>query len=320
MKKINVGIIGKNFGYKLIYTVIHRIKEFNTIAFCFKNPVNFKTINKIKIYTDWKKMLSNKKIDAVIISSPPETHLEIIKTAIKKKIHIFCEKPVTKSYKQVMQVINLLENKKLLHIVNYEFPKIAAFKFFKKNILKKIHIKKIQINWTIKMPQQKRSSWKNFHNKGGGIFYNYICHTIYYLQELFGDFSIENVNKDRKKNPMNIKIKLRNIKKNFIIYINFKILSLKSKQKPIHQIKIFDKNNNFELFSKTKSLSDQFILKKSNKVIFKPIDNKKDFRFYPVFENLKNFQKSINEKKILKPNFFDAEKIHFLINRISSIR
>ena len=61
MKKINVGIIGKNFGYKLIYNVIRRIKEFNTIAFCFKNPVNFKTINKIKIYTDWKKMLNNKK-------------------------------------------------------------------------------------------------------------------------------------------------------------------------------------------------------------------------------------------------------------------
>ena len=89
MKKINVGIIGKNFGYKLIFNVIQRIKEFNTIAFCFKNPSNFKTINKIKIYTDWKKMLSNKKINAVIISSPPETHLEIIKTAIKKKIHIF---------------------------------------------------------------------------------------------------------------------------------------------------------------------------------------------------------------------------------------
>ena len=65
---------------------------------------------------------------------------------------------------------------------------------------------------------------------------------------------------------MTIKIKLRNIKKNFIIYINFKILSLKSKQKPIHQIKIFSKNNNFELFSKTESLSDQFILKNQIKL------------------------------------------------------
>ena len=319
MKKINVGIIGKNFGYKLIFAVIQRVKEFNTIAFCFKNPNNFKTVNKIKIYTDWKKMLSNKKINAVIISSPPETHLEIIKTAIKKKIHIFCEKPVTKSYKQVIQVTNLLKNKKLFHIVNYEFPKIAAFKFFKKNILKKIYIKKIQINWTIKISQQKRSSWKNSHNRGGGIFYNYICHSIYYLEDLFGDFVIEKLDKNRKKNPTSIKIRLRNIKKNFIIYVNFKILSLKSKQKPIHQIKIFGKNNNFELFSKTESLSDQFILKKSNKVIFKPINDKKDFRFYPVFTNLKNFQKSINEKKLLKPNFFDAKKIHFIINELSSI-
>lgn len=264
-------------------------------------------------------MLSNKKINAVIISSPPETHLEIIKTAIKKKIHIFCEKPVTKSYKQVIQVTNLLKNKKLFHMVNYEFPKIAAFKFFKKNILKKIYIKKIQINWTIKISQQKRSSWKNSHNRGGGIFYNYICHSIYYLEDLFGDFVIEKLDKNRKKNPTSIKIKLRNIKKNFIIYVNFKILSLKSKQKPIHQIKIFSKNNNFELFSKTESLSDQFILKKSNKVIFKPINDKKDFRFYPVFTNLKNFQKSINEKKLLKPNFFDAKKIHFIINELSSI-
>ena len=319
MKKINVGIIGKNFGHKLIFNVIRRLKEFNTIAFCFKNPSNFKTVNKIKIYTDWKKMLSNKKINAVIISSPPETHLEIIKTAIKKKIHIFCEKPVTKSYKQVIQVTNLLKNKKLFHMVNYEFPKIAAFKFFKKNILKKIYIKKIQINWTIKISQQKRSSWKNSHNRGGGIFYNYICHSIYYLEDLFGDFVIEKLDKNRKKNPTSIKIKLRNIKKNFIIYVNFKILSLKSKQKPIHQIKIFSKKNNFELFSKTESLSDQFILKKSNKVIFKPINDKKDFRFYPVFTNLKNFQKSINEKKLLKPNFFDAKKIHFIINELSSI-
>ena len=319
MKKINVGIIGKNFGYKLIFNVIQRVKEFNTIAFCFKNPSNFKTVNKIKIYTDWKKMLSNKKINAVIISSPPETHLEIIKTAIKKKIHIFCEKPVTKSYKQVIQVTNLLKNKKLFHMVNYEFPKIAAFKFFKKNILKKIYIKKIQVNWTIKISQQKRSSWKNSHNRGGGIFYNYICHSIYYLEDLFGNFIIEKLDKNKKKNPTTIKIKLKNIKKNFIIYVNFKILSLKSKQKPIHQIKIFSKNNNFELFSKTESLSDQFILKKSNKVIFKPINDKKDFRFYPVLTNLKNFQKSINEKKLLKPNFFDAKKIHFIINELSSI-
>ena len=147
MTKINVGIIGKNFGYKLIYHVIQRIKKFNTIAFCFKNKGDLKTINKIEIYTDWKKMLRNKKINAVIISSPPETHLEIIKTAIKKKIHIFCEKPVTKSYKQIMQVTNLLKNKKLFHIVNYEFPKIAAFKFF--NHHGKISIIKVVVSFII---------------------------------------------------------------------------------------------------------------------------------------------------------------------------
>ena len=82
---------------------------------------------------------------------------------------------------------------------------------------------------------------------------------------------------------------------------------------------ICSKKSNFELFSKTESLSDQFILKKSSKVIFKPKNDKKDFRFYPVFTNLKNFQKSINGKKLLKPNFFDAKKVHSIINELSSI-
>ena len=91
--------------------------------------------------------------------------------------------------------------------------------------------------------------------------------------------SLKNLIKIKKKDPTTIKIKLRNIKKNFIIFLNFKILSLKSKQKPIHQIKIFSKKNNYELFSKTESLSDQFILKKSSKIIFKPIHTKKDLDF-----------------------------------------
>ena len=46
---------------------------------------------------------------------------------------------------------------------------------------------------------------------------------------------------------------------------------------------------------------------------------KKISDFILSLTNLKNFQKSINEKKILKPNFFDAKKVHFIINELSSI-
>ena len=317
-KKINIGIIGKNFGHKVTYKVIKKIKSFNTIAFCFKSNSYLKNNKKITIYKDWKKLLNNKNLNAIVIASPPETHFKIIKEAIKKKIHIFCEKPVTKSLKEINQICNMIKKKNIIHSVNFQFPNIGAFIFLKKKILNNIKIKKINIEWFIKIPRHKRSTWKDLHKKGGGIFYNYLCHNIYYLNELFGELLIEKSIKKPRKNPKSLIIKFRNIKDNFIININFKILSVSSKKKPNHKIQILSNKGIYLLLSKTESVKDKFYLKKSNKIIYKPKIDNEDFRISPMLKNLRNFQKSIINKKIAKPNFFDAQKVHSVINKLSS--
>ena len=317
-KKINVAIIGKNFGYKVIYKIIKKIKSFNLIAFCFRSKPSSDLNKKIIIYKDWRKLLKNKKINAIIITSPPETHFKIINEAIKRNIHIFCEKPVTRSLFQIAQICNLIKNKDIKHFVNFEFPKIKAFKFFKDKILKKIKINKVIINWSMKIPQQKRSNWKNIHNKGGGIFYNYICHSLYYMENLFGKIKIEKFIKDSKTKPSNLMVEFNNINKNFKIILNFKVLATNSKKRPIHQIKIISNKGAFYLESKTESLKDEFILKKSKSILFKPKENIKDFRLKPTLVNLKNFERSINKNRLLNPNFFDAKRVHYLINEINS--
>jgi predicted dehydrogenase len=317
-KKINVAIIGKNFGYKVIYKIIKKIKSFNLIAFCFRSKPSSDLNKKIVIYKDWKKLLKNKKINAIIITSPPETHFKIINEAIKRNIHIFCEKPVTRSLFQIAQICNLIKNKDIKHFVNFEFPKIKAFKFYKDKILKKIKINKVIINCSMKISQQKRSNWKNIHNKGGGIFYNYICHSLYYMENLFGKLKIEKFIKDSKKKPSNLRVEFNNINKNFKIILNFKLLATNSKKRPIHQIKIISNKGAFYLESKTESLKDEFILKKSKNILFKPKENIKDFRLKPTLVNLKNFERSIIKNRLSNPNFFDAKRVHYLINEINS--
>lgn len=317
-KKINVAIIGKNFGYKVIYKIIKNVKSFNLIAFCFRSKPSSDLNKKILIYKDWRKLLKNKKINAIIITSPPETHFNIINEAIKRNIHIFCEKPVTRSLVQISQTCNSIKNKNIKHFVNFEFPKIKVFKFFKDKILKKIKINKVIINWSIKIPQQKRSDWKNAHDKGGGIFYNYICHSLYYMENLFGKIKIEKFIKNSKKNPSNLMVRFNNINKNFKIILNFKILAINSRKRSIHQIKIISNKGTFYLESKTESLKDQFILKKSNNILLKPKEKIKDFRLKPTLVNLKNFERSIVKNKLSNPNFFDAQRVHYLINIINS--
>ena len=53
-------------------------------------------------------------------------------------------------------------------------------------------------------------------------------------------------------------------------------------------------------------------------ILFKPKEKIKDFRLKPTLVNLKNFERSIVKNKLSNPNFFDAQRVHYLINIINS--
>ena len=316
MKKINLGIIGRNFGYNVAYKAIQKNKIFNVVGFSVKNKsIQKKIPNNIKIYKNWKELILDKKVNSVLIASPPQTHKKIIKLSIKNKKHIFCEKPVTTNLNDITFICNLLKKKKIINYVNYEFGNIEAFNFFKKNYLKKIKILNIHIDWIMKIPINKRSDWKDNHSKGGGNFFNYICHILYYLKYLFGEIDIIS---SQIKNTKNFKLESLILlkKKDIKAKINFKLVNQKSKEKLFHKIVFLTNKENYILETKLNNLKDQFQLKKNNKVIFKPKKIKHDFRLKPTFQNLKNFKKNILSKKSSSPDFNDAKKIHFLINKM----
>ena len=91
--KINIGIIGKNFGYNVIYKSFLKNKNFRIKGFCFKSKKLEKLAipKSIKIYSNWKKLILDKKIDAIAISSPPATHKKIVVFAVKNNKHIFAK-------------------------------------------------------------------------------------------------------------------------------------------------------------------------------------------------------------------------------------
>ena len=69
--KINVGIIGKNFGYHVIYKSFLKNKEYRVKGFSFKSKKNnnIKIPKNIKIYPNWKKLVLDKEIDIVVTLS-----------------------------------------------------------------------------------------------------------------------------------------------------------------------------------------------------------------------------------------------------------
>jgi len=86
----------------------------------------------IEVTSDLKKVLTNQKVDAVIVATTPdETHFEIGKKVLRARKHAFIEKPLALSLKQAKELIDLAkaENKVLMtgHIYQYH-PAIQRIK------------------------------------------------------------------------------------------------------------------------------------------------------------------------------------------------
>ena len=325
--KINIGIIGKNFGFQVIYKSFLKNKKYKIKGFSFKS----KKIEKIKIprdihiYPSWKKLVLDKKIDAVAVAAPPALHKNIIKFAIKNNKHIFCEKPFTCSYKEAKFICNLIKRKKSLsHMVNYEFAEIDAFHFFRKKIINNTKINKIYLNWFIDINKRPNTNWKENHSKGGGIIFNYVCHAIYYLEFLFGKIASIQTNVFlRKKSKIKALEGIVFFDNGLSAQLSIKAGPIKKKFNPVHQLKILSDKKTYILKTNLNSLSNKFKLitfgknsNKSNTILFKGEKNLDDFRIKPTLENSKKFATWILKGKTQSPNFFDAQRVHLIINKM----
>lgn len=65
------------------------------------------------VVDDWKEVI-NSGVDAVVICVPPYLHAEISLQAMKKGIHVLCEKPISYSTDEALKMIKVSEEKKVI--------------------------------------------------------------------------------------------------------------------------------------------------------------------------------------------------------------
>ena len=191
---VKVGIIGSGFGLYGLLPAFHATQGCKVIAICGRRTTQLvsycQSIGLKKIYSDWQKMLDEEKLDAVAIAVVPSAQYEIAKTAIKKGLHIFAEKPLAVTYLQTKKLLNLAEKKKIKHMVDFLFPEIEGWKKVKQFLEKKTFgkLKQVCLNWDFLSYdiKNKRSSWKTDVSKGGGALSFYFSHSLYYLEYFAG--------------------------------------------------------------------------------------------------------------------------------------
>lgn len=112
--KVGVGVIGTGRIGKLhIQHLCQYIAESEVIEICSLDIETAESLaeqfNIPKITTDYSSLLSNPQIDAVIVASSTDTHVEICQAAAEAGKHIFCEKPIALDLEQIDDTLAIVE-------------------------------------------------------------------------------------------------------------------------------------------------------------------------------------------------------------------
>ncbi|HEX8370500.1 MAG TPA: Gfo/Idh/MocA family oxidoreductase [Pyrinomonadaceae bacterium] len=62
-----------------------------------------------KSYSDYKKLAENESVDAVIVSTPPDSHPEIAMFFMNRGVHVLCEKPLCLSASEAREMLDCAE-------------------------------------------------------------------------------------------------------------------------------------------------------------------------------------------------------------------
>jgi predicted dehydrogenase len=135
----------------------------------------------VKAYSDFETMLDEARPDAVLIATPSRTHAAMVRTALERGIHVFCEKPFTLSPADADALSALAAEKGLVTQVGYHNRFVGAFREVKRlldlgAIGRVTHV--LGEAYGPVVLKAKGSTWRSKAEEGGGSLYDYAAHPI----------------------------------------------------------------------------------------------------------------------------------------------
>ena len=112
--KIRIGLIGAGrMGKVFANTLAYTVSEVELAAVADPDQNTLQSVKDQyaipKGFLDYRQLLDEKDIDAVVISSPTNTHSQIVKEAAIRGKHIFSEKPLSQKISECDDAINIVK-------------------------------------------------------------------------------------------------------------------------------------------------------------------------------------------------------------------
>jgi predicted dehydrogenase len=203
-KTISIGIIGCGDRGNGLGSVLNSMPEqfqlkavCDVLAFRLDQAKKLDKKNNLRYEKDYRKILDDKTIDAVIIATPLHNHYEIAAAAINAGKHVYLEKTMTYDAEQSLALVKLTQQypKQILQVGHqYRYTPL----YFKvKEMIDKGYLGKVtQIdcrwdrnwNWRRPVPQgytDKQVNWRMYKEYSGGLPAELLSHQVDFINWAF---------------------------------------------------------------------------------------------------------------------------------------
>jgi predicted dehydrogenase len=149
----------------------------------------FRKFSRVKLYSDYVKMIENENLDFVIIATPTRFHYPMVKFALERGLNVFCEKPFCMNAIEGNELEHLALQKGLINQVSYHNQFVGTFREMKR--LLKAGVIGDLVHFTGEaygnvITSDKGGTWRSDPEEGGGCLLDYASHVINLIQEIIG--------------------------------------------------------------------------------------------------------------------------------------
>lgn len=123
---LNIGVIGTGDRGGGLTSILNSIENVNVIAACDILPFRLqeglsKSDSNPIGYSDYRALLDNKDVDAVIIATTFNTHSRIAIDALDAGKHVYCEKTLAKGYEGIEALVNRVRVSKAIFQTGHQY-------------------------------------------------------------------------------------------------------------------------------------------------------------------------------------------------------
>jgi predicted dehydrogenase len=135
----------------------------------------------VRTFSEYETMLREAPLDAVLIATPSRLHAGMVKAALERGLHVFCEKPFCLGSGEGAELAKIAGERGLVNQVGYHYRFVGAFQEAKRlldggAIGDISHV--LAEAYGPVILKSKGSTWRTQREEGGGCLYDYAAHPI----------------------------------------------------------------------------------------------------------------------------------------------